>query len=197
MPELSTPHPVLEIFLGTLAVIVIIFVHGAGIRTINQRFSKSWIHVDEMTPHWRLNLLLALTIGALSALHFTETLLWAIPIHLMQPASSMRDSYYYVLENYTTLGDGNVSLPDRWRLMGPIIAMSGLFTFGWTGSVLVSIMTEFGKLDRMRAQQAFGQRSTSDLSPGGSPSALDPGPELVDGPFAALDDPAVNRELRS
>ena len=65
----------------------------------------------------------------------------------------MRDSYYYVLANYTTLGEGNISLPDRWRLIGPIIAMSGLFTFGWTGSVLVSIMTEFGKLDRVRAKK--------------------------------------------
>lgn len=197
MPELSPPDPILEIFFGTLAVIVIIIVHGAGIRTINQRFSRSWIHVDERTPYWRLNLLLALTIGALSALHFIETLLWAVPIHLMQPALSMRDSYYYVLENYTTLGEGTVSLPDRWRLIGPIIAMSGLFTFGWTGSVLVSIMTEFGKLDRMRAQQAFGQRSASSLSPGGSSAEIDPDPNLVAGPFAALDDPAVNKELRS
>ena len=49
----------------------------------------------------------------------------------------MRDSYYFVLESYTTLGEGNVTLPDRWRLLGPIIGMSGLFTFGWTGSVLV------------------------------------------------------------
>jgi hypothetical protein len=31
--------------------------------------------------------------------------------------------------------------------------MSGLFTFGWTGSVLVGIMTEFGQLDRNRARK--------------------------------------------
>ena len=41
----------------------------------------------------------------------------------------MRDSYYFVLESYTTLGEGTVSLPDRWRLIGSIMAMSGLFTF--------------------------------------------------------------------
>lgn len=153
MDELSAPHPVLEIVLGTLVMIVIIFVHGAGIRTINQRFTKSWVQMNEMTPHWRLNLLLAFTIGSLATLHFTETLLWAIPIYVMRLVPSMRDSYYYVLESYTTLGEGAVSLPDRWRLIGPVIAMSGLFTFGWTGSVLVNIMTEFGKLDRIRAKR--------------------------------------------
>ena len=46
-----------------------------------------------------------------------------------------------------------MQLPDHWRLLGPMIAMSGLFTFGWTGSVLVSIMTEFSKLDRLRARR--------------------------------------------
>ena len=152
MVELSAPNPVLEIVLGTITLIVIIFVHGAGIRAINQRFSTSWVLMDHATPHWRINLLLAFTIGALAVLHFTETLLWAIPVSAFGLIPSMRDSYYYVLQSYTTLGEGTVSLPDRWRLIGPIVAMSGLFTFGWTGSVLVSIMTEFGKLDRLRAK---------------------------------------------
>ncbi len=153
MDELSAPNPIFEIALGTLIMIVIIFVHGVGIRTINQRFSKTWIHVNSDTPHWRINLLLAFTIASLAVLHFAETLLWAAPVWLMGLISSMRDSYYFVLESYTTLGEGTVNLPDRWRLIGPIIAMSGLFTFGWTGSVLVSIMTEFGKLDRIRAKK--------------------------------------------
>ena len=162
MDELSAPNPVLEIVLGTLIMIVIIFIHGVGIRTINRRFSYSWIHMNGATPHWRINLLLAIAIGSLAALHFAETLLWAAPISLMGFIPEMRDSYYFVLESYTTLGEGTVSLPDQWRLIGPIIAMSGLFTFGWTGSVLVSIMTEFGKLDRARAKKGLRHREISE-----------------------------------
>ncbi|WP_457584099.1 ion channel [Ensifer canadensis] len=153
LEEFSKPGPVMEIAVGTLLLIVIIFVHGAGIRTISQRFNKSWAHMSGTTPHWRLNLLLACTIAALAALHFAETFLWAVPVSATGLIPSMRDSYYYVLESYTTLGEGNINLPDRWRLIGPIIGMSGLFTFGWTGSVLVSIMTEFGRLDRLRATE--------------------------------------------
>ena len=153
MNELSAPNPVLEIVLGTLIMIVVIFVHGVGIRTINLRFNASWIHINSATPHWRINLLLTFTIGSLAVLHFAETLVWAAPISRIGLIPSMRDSYYFVLEAYTTLGEGTVSLPDRWRLIGPIIAMSGLFTFGWTGSVLVSIMSEVGKLDRVRAKK--------------------------------------------
>ena len=162
MDELSTTKPVLEIAVGTLILIIVIFVHGAGIRVINRRFSKSWIHMTRSTPHWRPNLLLAVTIASLATLHFAETLIWAIPICVRGLIPSMRDSYYFVLENYTTLGEGTIRLPDQWRLLGPIIAISGLFTFGWTGSVLVSIMTEFGRLDRDRAKGSDRGLSSDD-----------------------------------
>lgn len=158
MEEFSAPNPVLEIVLGTFTMIVIIFVHGVGIRAINRRFSRAWVHVTETTALWRLDLLLALTIGSLATLHFAETLLWAVPVFVIGIIPTLRDAYYFVLESYTTLGASAVRLPDHWRLIGPIIAMSGLFTFGWTVSVLVSIMTEFGKIDRARAErQKTGQ----------------------------------------
>ena len=118
------------------------------------------------TPHWRLNLLLAATIASLAMLHFAETLIWAIPISVRGLIPSMRDSYYFVLENYTTLGEGTIRLPDQWRLLGPVIAISGLFTFGWTGSVLVSIMTEFGRLDRERAKGSDDAASSEDPDAG-------------------------------
>jgi hypothetical protein len=111
------------------------------------------MRVTSRTPHWWLNVMLAATIASLAVLHFAETLIWAVPLYERAIIPSMRDSYYYVLESYTTLGEGNVALPDRWRLLGPIIGMSGLFTFGWTGSVLVSIMTDFSKLDLSRARR--------------------------------------------
>lgn len=155
MEDQISPNPVLEILVGVLILIVIIFVHGMGMRLVNRRFSAAWARVTPATPHWRTDSLLAIAIGLLAAVHLIETLLWAMPLHLMDIIPNLRNCYYYVLESYTTLGEGNVVLPDRWRLIGPIIAMSGLFTFGWTASVLVNIMTEFGKLDRARAKKSF------------------------------------------
>jgi len=71
--DASAPKPVLEIVFGTMTMIVIIFVHGAGIRTINQRFSEPWIHVNATTAYWRLNLLLAMTMAFLAALHLPRS----------------------------------------------------------------------------------------------------------------------------
>jgi hypothetical protein len=38
------------------------------------------------------------------------------------------------------VGYGNFVLPLGWHMLAPIIAISGLFTFGWTGSVLVEVV---------------------------------------------------------
>ena len=148
-------NPVFEVLVGVLILVVVIFVHGIGMRRVNRRFSAAWAQVGPTTPRWRADLLLAVAISSLAFVHLIETFLWAVPLYLMDIIPRMRDSYYYVLESYTTLGEGNVVLPEQWRLIGPIIAMSGLFTFGWTASVLVSIMTEFGKLDRDRAKKSI------------------------------------------
>lgn len=153
MNEYSTAHTLVEVVAGTLILIFTILVHGAGIRAINRRFSASWAKLDPATvSYWKADGLLAVAIGSLAALHLAETLLWAIPIYYQGMIPGMRDSYYFVLQSYTTLGADNVTLPEAWRLFGPIIAMSGLFTFGWTAGVLVSIMGEYGKLDRDRAK---------------------------------------------
>ncbi|MGO4838705.1 two pore domain potassium channel family protein, partial [Rhizobiaceae sp. 2RAB30] len=93
MVDLSNPTPFLEIAIGTLGVILIIFVHGAGIRSISRRFNKSWVRVGRK-GFVRPNLLLAITIGSLAGLHFLETLIWALPIFQGSLILSMRDSYY-------------------------------------------------------------------------------------------------------
>ena len=88
-----------------------------------------------------------------------------MPISRAGIIPSLRDSYYFVLDRYTTLGEDGLKLGERWRLIGPIIAMSGLFTFGWTGSVLVSIMGELGRLDRVRARKAVADDGKPDDPP--------------------------------
>lgn len=153
-------NPLVEVTFATLFLVGIIIFHGAAMRSITRRFSAAWVRVDALTPRWRVSALLSTAIAAMTAAHLIETFLWALPLLALGMMPTLRDSYFFVLESYTTLGGGNVALPDQWRLVGPMIAMSGIFTFGWTGSVLVTIMNELGKLDRTQAtkDQRSGDR---------------------------------------
>lgn len=45
MSEFPTPGPATEILLGTVIMILIIFVHGVGLRLIGLHFSRSWTNI--------------------------------------------------------------------------------------------------------------------------------------------------------
>ncbi|MBP7241112.1 ion channel [Amaricoccus sp.] len=154
--QLAQASPVFEVGIGLLMLIATILVHGVGLRVVVRIFNHHWARVTSATRHWRSNLILAAAVGSLATLHMIETLLFALPLYWQGLFATLRDSYYYVLESYTTLGEGAVQLPQQWRLLGPIIAMAGLFTFGWTGSVLVSIMAQVGHIDRQQARRNAG-----------------------------------------
>jgi hypothetical protein len=154
LPQIE-PDPLLEIAIGVVALVVVILFHGVCMRVINRRFSRAWVRVRSDPRSFRVNLVLALVIGALAAVHLSETLFFAVPLWRSGIVPEFRDSYFFVLESYTTLGEGSITLPDAWRLLGPIIAMSGLFTFGWTGSVLVSIMGQISHLDGEEARRVL------------------------------------------
>lgn len=157
--DLSGQSPMVEVLIGLMGLIIIIFVHGAGIRAITLHFNRAWSRVTKDTPRLRIDLLLARIIAALAVLHLFETFLISLPIWQAGIIPNLRDSYFFVLECYTTLGAGDVTIPDQWRLFGPFIAIGGLFTFGWTGSVLVGIMSHLGDLDREKSARDRQSRS--------------------------------------
>jgi len=145
-------NPVVELALATLVLVPVIVVHGWCLGQVSKSFSSRFALFTPETHRWRVTTLTGITISLLVFIHLIETLLWTAPLLWLGIMDNFRDAYYYVLEAYTTLGEGNVALPDQWRLVGPVIAISGLFTFGWTGSVLVYIMGQTGKLHAERSK---------------------------------------------
>ncbi|WP_246504735.1 ion channel [Microvirga antarctica] len=159
-----TSFHLFEILLGIAILIVIVFIHGAGIRRISRYFSARWVHVTTETPHWRVNLLFGVIVAQLVVVHLVEVIVWAIPIYALNLIPDFSSAAFFAAETYTTLGEGVVRLPQSWRQLGPVIAISGLFTFGWTSSVLVYVMTQFGTLDTSHAQRR--KAASADRSPG-------------------------------
>ena len=74
------------------------------------------------------------------ALHLAEIVLWTGALVWSRLVSDWRVAAFFAANTYTTLGYGTFVLPPEWNMMAPIIAISGLFTFGWTASVLVDFV---------------------------------------------------------
>ena len=149
-------NPVVELALATLVLAIVVAIHGWCLGRVQKRFSSRFALYSPATPRFRVSAFTAVTIVLLVGIHLAETILWTAPLIYFQILGNFRDAYYYVLESYTTLGEATYAPPDQWRLVGPVIAISGLFTFGWTGSVLVYVMGQVGKLHADRSKAAAG-----------------------------------------
>jgi hypothetical protein len=143
--SLQEVEMITELGFGLLILVLIITVHGWCMGVVSKFFAVRFARFRKDTAQWRVSVLVGATIALLASVHLMETLMWTLPIWWLGLISGFRDTFYFVLESYTTLGAANVELPESWRLIGPMIAISGLFTFSWTGSVMVYVMTETGR----------------------------------------------------
>jgi len=137
---MQASSPVLEILLGTLPLLATLFIHGAGMNIVQWGFRRH--RRSQRVSRLRNSAYFAVTILIMVVTHLSEIGLWTAALIGLGAIESLRDAYYYVAGTYTTLGYGEGTLPAQWRLMAPMIAISGLFAFGWTTSVLMNLVAQ-------------------------------------------------------
>lgn len=132
--------PFLEIILGCFLILCTMTIHSIGMYMVMHRFELNWpVFLNEKNEFWRqfyfgrLVIIMILT-------HMLEVFLIALVLNGIHAFNSLRTAFYFTGETYTTLGLGDILLPPGWRQLALFIAMSGLFSFGWSTGVLVSIV---------------------------------------------------------
>lgn len=91
-------------------------------------------------PALRLSLLMMGSVAVLMAAHLCEISIWALAYTLVEATPKDTDRLYFAFVNYTTLGYGDIVPVPRWRLLGPMTAMSGMLLFGWSTAVIFEIL---------------------------------------------------------
>jgi hypothetical protein len=73
-------------------------------------------------------------------LHIVDMSIWATMLTRLDLIPDARTSLYFTANSYTTLGYGGMPLGFGWRELGPMMAISGLFTFAWTTGVMFNVV---------------------------------------------------------
>jgi hypothetical protein len=98
------------------------------------------IHVN----HWAIRNLWT-RVGVISGLvvalllvSVLEASLWAAIYVGLGTMRDFAEALYFSLVTFMTLGYGDVTLGDRWRLLASLEAAAGIITFGWTTALIVA-----------------------------------------------------------
>ena len=127
-----------NILLGTVMMVLTTGVHS--VFTVFTFFMlRRWVHHrHDMHPYIPLALISG-TILVFFAASLVEVGMWAAAYLVLGALEGLEPSLYYSMVTFTTLGYGDIVLPDRWRLLASFEAANGIIMFGWTTAIVMAV----------------------------------------------------------
>ena len=144
--HLNAVLPAADLVFGTVMLLLIVVCHATGVRFVTSHVARRSQIILQRPTTWRADILMSGAVFMLLALHLAEIVLWAAALVYSGLVPDWRTSGFFAANTYTTVGYGAFVLPLGWHMLAPIIAISGLFTFGWSGSVLVDLVGRCQKI---------------------------------------------------
>jgi hypothetical protein len=134
--------PLLEVFaIGAAVLVGVTLVHGSILGRIVRDYHRGAKRLLEHANHpfWA-SLQFGRAVLLMLVLHIVDMSIWATTLTRLGLIPDARTSLYFTANSYTTLGYGGMPLGFGWRELGPMMAISGLFTFAWTTGVMFSVV---------------------------------------------------------
>lgn len=86
--------------------------------------------------------LLALVMFLMLLSNFIQMMVWAFLFVLLDEFDTFSTAVYHSAVNFATLGYGDIVLSERWRMLGPLEAATGILMFGVSTSVMTATIVD-------------------------------------------------------
>lgn len=131
-----------QIALGSLLMLVSIGIAGLSFWFMELIFVRlqPWL---EREPH-RPKLFAVLCVASVWILGLVTAgvWIWAFAFRALGVFATMEEAVYFSLVVYTTLGFGDLLLPQDWRLLAGMASANGLLNFGFLTAILVEALRQ-------------------------------------------------------
>lgn len=129
--------------IGTILIAVTVAIHATG-TTLWFRWFRDHLLDEKHRLHSR-HMLYALTMTAivLIFLHALEIIVWAAAYKTIVPSGELGDfeaAVYFSFVTFTTLGYGDITLTDGYRLLSGIQALNGILLVGWSTALMFAVV---------------------------------------------------------
>jgi voltage-gated potassium channel len=119
-----------------------VLIHITGLVSLAEWLMDRREKLERQTSLPRLTMVLILVFAVTVTLHLAETAIWASFYQWWNLFPDYETSLYFSVTSYTTMGFGDVVLPQRWRLLGGIEGFSGVLLCG-VSTAFIFIIVNF------------------------------------------------------
>ena len=91
---------------------------------------------------WPSTWILICTAGWALFLHLLEIAVWALHYAWMEAMPDTASAFYFSAVTYTTTGYGDLVLPEEWRLVGSVEALTGILMCGLSAGLFFAVFAK-------------------------------------------------------
>ncbi len=127
------------LLIAAALVAVTVAVHAVGFGLLLSSLVKT--HAAPPVRSWPITRLLIWITWLLILTHVAEITVWASFYLWVGCLPDAESAFYFSGVTYTTVGYGDLVLPERWRILGPIEALTGILMCGLSAGLFFASVT--------------------------------------------------------
>jgi len=128
--------------IGSALIAITVVIHAVGTTAWVRYLARKYAGDSLWIGRWAV-LVLVNTALIVFALHALEIVIWAGVYQALVPVNelaSFEEAVYFSFVTFTTLGYGDITLSEGWRLLSGIEALNGILLVGWTTAMIFSVV---------------------------------------------------------
>lgn len=129
----------LKLLLAWSLMATCVAIHASGLTLALHWLRKRPTVLDE--KFLPATLMLIRVAGWTLLLHLLEISLWAFFYFWNRCMPDLDSAFYFSAVTYTTTGYGDIVLPDAWRMVGAVEALTGILMCGWSTGFFFAVVS--------------------------------------------------------
>ena len=136
-----------QLLLGMLLIMVTVLVHGMSFDKLIRAGDRIWHTFNANFSRHGKPLFLSVTVLGVFLTHVLEIWIWAVVFLWTGEMQNLESALYFSTVTFTTVGYGDVTLSEDWRLLGSVESANGMLLFGWSTAFIFEVMRYVWKID--------------------------------------------------
>jgi voltage-gated potassium channel len=150
----------LLIAFGIMAVCLV--VHVTGMILLAEELVRQRLKIGARLGFVYAGIMLIAAFFVVITLHAGEAVIWAGFYDWAGLFKDFETSLYFSMQSYSTVGYGDVLLPEKWRLLGTIEGISGVLLCGLSAAFLFAIVNALFRSRLQRWEREDDQTTNSE-----------------------------------
>ena len=128
-----------EIAAASILSALTVVVHAVGLMSLLRWVLPSPPRAERR--FWVMVWLLVRITWTLIAIHLVEIAVWAVFFWRQRCLPDLESSFYFSGVTYTTVGYGDLVLPQDWRILGPVEGLTGILMCGLSTGFFFAVIS--------------------------------------------------------